>query len=116
MAYRSAARCEFCNEMPAATCARCACAVCQVHANAQGSWCVACEKELRDALDIARFSAEKALPGPDSRSFLAFALYALETWWWWTGYEERAIRRRFLRKTREEILAWRRGSGVPVRE
>lgn len=120
-AYRDGS-CAFCELGAREPCPRCQAFVCEVHGvrGGDGPYCAMCAKELRDDLEVLRFSVAVHDPPPDSRpvfrgsealgpslvQLLARALLA---------FQERRARRAFERRTPAQIAEWRRRAGVRVR-
>jgi hypothetical protein len=110
MAYRGAALCAFCQELPVAVCDRCGCPICQGHGITPGGWCWGCEKELRDDLDVAGFATATSAPAGERPNMFALVVFELRALL--SLYDKGRVRRRFLSRTREEIAAWRRRAAI----
>lgn len=93
--------------------------VCSAHAPAAGApHCTTCAKELKDDLDVVRFAvAVREEPPPSfprlgrslSEEVIGMMERVMLLW------QERQTRRRFARRTLEDIAEWRRRAGVRVR-
>ncbi len=117
-AYRDET-CAFCELGSRAHCPRCGASVCEAHAPSGAPYCAMCAKELRDDLDVLRFSVAVHEPPPDSTRIarsegLASAVVQLiaraELF-----FRERQARSSFERRTPAQIAEWRRRAGVRAR-
>jgi hypothetical protein len=114
--YRSGARCEFCDEMAVAFCARCQCHACAMHDGAP--WCRACQKEALDDAEVARFQSSVTMPegGLDGRR--AAPVFEIVVGWLGRVVFRRGKappQRAFAARTPEDIRAWRRTAGLKTR-
>jgi hypothetical protein len=121
-AYRDAA-CLFCDAPSRETCPRCSAPVCEAHGLAGGAWCAICAKELKDDLDVARFTVEVNEVPPDSGALfkgrgngenlgtlIDHLVGRVRAY-----FSARRVRRTFDARTHDEIAAWRRTAGVKTR-
>lgn len=116
--YRDEA-CGFCEMQARQHCGRCQVSVCGRHAPAGGAaHCAMCAKELKDDLDVVRFAVAVREEPPASfprlgRSLSQEVIGLMERVM--LLWQERQTRRRFARRTLEDIAQWRRRAGVRVR-
>ncbi|HEX8793020.1 MAG TPA: hypothetical protein VF765_18875 [Polyangiaceae bacterium] len=111
--------CAFCELAARGHCLRCQLPVCTAHAPSAGApHCAVCAKELKDDVDVVRFAfavREESprswgrLNRPLSEGLIRLLESAQLVW------KERQTRRRFARRTLEDIAQWRRRAGVRVR-
>lgn len=117
MTYRSEP-CAFCELTPVERCPRCQVGVCAAHGGSPHCW--ACRKELKDDLDVARFTTAVHEAPPDSRAALwnrRSAADAFQQLWSWVEEQlaRRRVERAFAARSIEDIAAWRRSAGVRTR-
>jgi hypothetical protein len=133
VAYREQKRvCAFCDDPAETTCRRCNSAVCALDRQ-PGAWCLMCQQELDDLQLETAFRSdveareplitahERSKPDewlatdhkPGSSVLAAFAssfLVHIDSF-----FRRRAVRRRFLARSADEIAAWRAGAGIRSR-
>jgi hypothetical protein len=119
MAYRSGP-CAFCDEEARETCPRCGVSTCGAHGLADRSHCAICEKESKDTFDEIKFIRDLQKPGENRgmgtrmpwqrRSVFDGLGDAFGEW-----LDARRAKKTFARRTREQIVVWRRNAGIAVR-
>ncbi|MBI5537663.1 MAG: hypothetical protein HY898_33375 [Deltaproteobacteria bacterium] len=110
MTYREPP-CAFCDGASTRHCPRCSCRVCEEHWTGE-AWCSVCEQELVDEQEMARFSMRIYRVEPDRRGDEPLFNTLLQ----WAGdVRARLARRRFKKRSRDEIERWRKLAKVKQR-
>src|SRR5688572_27470971 len=108
--------CAYCDVTAIDTCSRCACVRCLEHFGTK-SWCAICECELKEEEAVAASGSDLRRENTVWGDCDAFTWGRSSTLHWvirrWRRYE---ARRKFLKRSRDEIAAWRHDARIWVRE